>query len=249
MNAYKYVISILVLFLLVSCTRNEPEEITNPTNPLPLTQLAVYKTSVPEPSGLFFNTKTNSLFTVSDGNSTVYEIGLTGSIIRSFSLPSSDMEGIAFSANCDTMYIAEETNQLITKYKSDGAKFYSFPVKVATLISHGPEGVALNTKNNHLYVVNESDPCMLLEYSNKSEVKRKQINYVLDCSDIFYDAQADCIWLVSDISKLLVKMNTSGDLIASYSLPITKMEGVTVINDKIYIINDSTYELYVFQKP
>ncbi|MFA7420383.1 MAG: SdiA-regulated domain-containing protein [Melioribacteraceae bacterium] len=250
MPLLKKTILFLLLLQFFGCKREEPaDQITNPITSTSLKQIAVYKTSVPEPSGLFYNTKTKTLFTVSDGNSTVYEMDLTGSIIRSFLIQSSDMEGITFSANSDTMYVAEETNQLVTKYLTNGAKLYSFPVNVATLVSHGPEGIALNTTNNHLYVINESDPCMLLEYVNKTEVQRKLINYTLDCSDIYYDSQLDCIWLVSDVSKQMVKLSTSGDLLALFDLPLTKMEGVTVIQDKIYMMNDQTNELYVFQKP
>lgn len=250
MPAIKHLILFLILLLILGCKRDEPaDQITNPITATELKQVAVYKTNVPEPSGLFFNSKTSSLFTVSDGNSSVYEIDFSGSIIRSFLIQSSDLEGITFSANSDTMYVAEETNQLVTKYLANGTKLYSFPVNVATVASHGPEGIALNTNNNHVYVVNERDPNMLLEFVNKTEVKRKLINYTLDCSDIYYDSQSDCIWLVSDESKLIAKMNTSGELLALYTVPTTKMEGITIIQDKIYLINDSTNELYVFQKP
>lgn len=239
----------LLFVSLAACKRDEPNNGVNPITATDLKQLAVYKTTVSEPSGLFYNSKRNSLFTVSDGNSTVYELDFNGSVLHSFVINSSDLEGIAFTANFDTMYVAEETNQLITKYTASGTKLYSFPVNVATLISHGPEGVAVNTKNSHVFVINERNPCMLLEYSNKTEVFRKQIDYTLDCSDIFYDSSADCIWLVSDESKKVIKMSTTGDLIAAYNVPITKMEGITIVNDKIYLINDATYELYVFQKP
>jgi uncharacterized protein YjiK len=236
------------ILLICGCKRNEPVEVINP-DLTPLVQIAQYSTSVPEPSGLYYNSKTNSLWTVSDGNSTVYELDFQGKVLKSFSISSSDLEGITFSANCDTFYVAEETNQLITKYLTNGAKLSSFPVNVATMISHGPEGLTLNTTNNHLFVINEKAPCMLLEYNNKTELLRKQIDYTLDCSDIFYDKQLNCLWMVSDESKEVVKMSMAGDLISSYSVPITKMEGITIYQDKIYLINDQNGILYVFQKP
>lgn len=245
----KILILIISCGMFFSCKRDEPVEPIVDGSITPLVQLAQYTTSVSEPSGLYYNTKTNSLWTVSDGNKTVYEIDFTGNVLRSMIISSSDLEGITFSANCDTFYVAEETNQLITKYLVNGTKLYSFPVNVATMVSHGPEGIALNTNNNHLWILNERNPCMLLEYNNKTELWRKQIDYTLDCSDIFYDQQSDCIWLVSDESKQVVKLSKTGDLIAAYSVPVTKMEGITIVQDKIYLINDQNRILYVFQKP
>lgn len=250
MSFKKQLFLLLILVQFLGCKREEPSTfVTNPIKSTPLKQLSVVKTSVQEPSGLFYNTKTKTLFTVSDGNSTVYELTLNGNVIRSFIIQGNDLEGITFSSNSDTMYVVEETNQLVTKYLTNGDKLYSFPVNVATVISHGQEGIALNTTNNHLYVINESDPCMLIEYVNKKEIKRKQINYTLDCSDIYYDTQLDCIWLVSDLSKQLAKLSTSGELLALFDLPVSKMEGVTIVQDKIYMVNDQTNDLYVFQKP
>ncbi len=244
-----FFVIIIVSVILFGCKRDEPVATVIDSSIIPLVQLAQYSTSVPEPSGLYYNSKTNSLWTVSDGNGTIYEIDFTGKVLRSIVIPSSDLEGVTFSTNCDTFYVAEETNQLITKYLTNGNKLYSFPCNVATVISHGPEGVALNTTNNHLWVLNEKDPCMLLEYVNKTELWRKQINYTLDCSDIFYDKQLDCIWMVSDESKQVVKLSKTGERISAYSVPLTKMEGITIVQDKIYLINDSNGILYVFQKP
>lgn len=247
----KIFIAISLIVTVFGCARNEPSgEITNPVNQNSLELITYYTTGVPEPSGLAYNSKTNSLFTVSDGNATVYELNFTGGIIHSFAIQGGDLEGITFSANCDTFYVAEETNQLITKYLANGAKLYSFPVQnVVTNISHGPEGITLNTTNNHLFALNERDPGMLIEYINKTEVWRKQLNYTGDCSDICYDQSLNCFWMVSDESAKVVKMSIDGSLLGSYSVPTTKMEGIVVVQDKIYLINDSDCKLYIFKKP
>lgn len=249
----KKLIVLLCLFsvMIISCARSEPaENVVNPNADIPLTLIAAYNTSVSEPSALAYNSKTNTLFTVSDGNSTVYEMTFTGTVLRSFVIPSSDLEGIVFSANCDTFYVAEETNRIITKYLSTGAKLYSFPFEnVVTDPKHGPEGITLNTLNNHLFVLNERDPRMLVEYVNKTEISRRQILYTSDCSDIFYDAAENCFWVLSDESAKIIKMTPGGDYIAGYSLPKLKMEGIVVVQGKIYTINDEDGKLYVFNKP
>jgi uncharacterized protein YjiK len=242
-------ISILsIAVLALGCSRSDPEGATVTSKATPLVKVAEYATAVPEPSGLVYNSKTNTLMTVSDQNSTVYELDFTGTVVKSMVIPSTDMEGIALSSNCDTMYIAEETSELISKYLMTGAKLMSFPSAVATVVKHGPEGVTVD-QNNHVFVINEKLPTMLLEYNQGREVSRKDINYTTDLSDIFYDAATDCFWIVSDESEEVIKISRTGALLGKWSVPFAKGEGLTIVQNKIYIINDSDGKLYVFDKP
>jgi uncharacterized protein YjiK len=158
------------------------------------------------------------------------------------------MEGIALSAGCDTMYVAEETVELISMYLINGTKLTSFPSSVATVVKHGPEGVTVD-KNNHVFVINEKLPTMLLEYNQGREVSRKEINYTTDLSDIFYEAATDCFWIVSDESQEVIKISRAGALLGEWSVPFTKGEGLTIVQNRIYIINDADGKLYVFEKP
>jgi uncharacterized protein YjiK len=233
---------------VLSCSRHPSGPESSVPTGTPLHQVAVYAIDVPEPSGLAYNSKNNTLMTVSDQNSTVYEMDFTGRIIKSTVVPSTDMEGIALSANCDTMYIAEETNEIIAKYLVSGVKLSSFGAKVATVLKHGPEGVTVD-KNNHVFVLNEKLPMMVLEYVEGREVWRKEINYTTDCSDIFYENSTDCFWIVSDESQMVIKLTKTGDLLGSWSIPFTKGEGLTIVQDKIYIVNDAENRLYIFDKP
>ena len=238
----------LVALLFISCGRGEPGGGVVTPAVVSLKQLAVYTLDVSEPSGLVYNSKNNSLMTVSDGNSTVYEIDFLGRTIKSLVIQSSDLEGIALSANCDTMYVAEETNQLITKYLINGTKLSSFPVNVATVLKHGPEGVTVD-KNNHVFVLNEKLPMMILEFNQGREVWRKEINFTIDCSDIFYESSTDCFWVVSDESQRVIKLSRDAALLGEWSIPFTKGEGLAIVQDKIYIVNDSDNKMYVFEKP
>ena len=238
----------LLCIVMLSCSRQEAGPESSVPTDTPLHQVAVYTLAVPEPSGLAYNSKNNTLMTVSDQNSTVYEMDFTGSIIKSMVIPSTDMEGIALSSNCDTMYIAEETNELIAKYLINGTKLSSFSAKVATVLKHGPEGVTVD-KNNHVFVLNEKLPMMILEYNDGREVWRKEINYTTDCSDIFYEYSTDCFWIVSDESQKVIKLTLAGDLLGSWCIPFTKGEGLTIVQNKIYIVNDMDGKLYVFDKP
>ena len=243
------VLAVVVLSVVFfGCSRPESGVQTVVPTASPLNKVGEYTTTVPEPSGLVYNSKNNTLVTVSDQNSTVYEMDFTGRVLGSMVISSSDMEGIALSANCDTMYIAEETNELITKYLVNGTKLSSFPVNVATVLKHGPEGVTVD-KNNHVFVLNEKLPMMILEYNQGKEVWRKEINYTTDCSDIFYENSSDSFWIISDESQRVINLSRSGSLLGEWSVPFTKGEGLTIVQNKIYIVNDLDGKLYVFDKP
>jgi uncharacterized protein YjiK len=240
---------LLVLGLLsCSCTREEPGPGIVAPAVTALVQLAVYDTSVPEPSGLAYNVQRNSLMTVSDGNSTIYEIDFTGRILRSFVVSGTDLEGIALSAACDTLFVVEERNLLVSSFLSNGTKISSFSVNVATNVSNGLEGITRD-RRNHLFILNEKLPRMLLEYHQGQELSRKEITSATDLSDVFYEEGADCLWIVSDESKKVMKLSTGGTVLAEYSIPFPKGEGIAIVQGKIYVVCDADGKLYVFQKP
>jgi uncharacterized protein YjiK len=241
-------IILLLGVLILCCNRNGPDSVSTP-DIQSLNPINTYNIAIPEPSGLVYNSKDSVLMVVSDANSTVSKLDFTGRVLHSMIIQSSDLEGIALSANCDTMYVAEETNQLITKYLPDGTKLSSFPVNVATNIKHGPEGVTIN-KNGKIVVINEKLPCLILEFDGTgNELGRKELNYSTDLSDIFYCLADSCYWIVSDESKMLMKLSDVWVLIKAWNIPVNKAEGVVIVNEKIYIVSDSDAKMYVFQKP
>ncbi len=240
-----YILSIFVFFQ--ACNQvdsKQEEELTAPG----LKQVAVYSTSVKEPSGLVYNSKSNNLITVSDANSTVYEIDFSGRIINELKISADDLEGIALSKNCDTIYVAEEKKQQVTKFLWDGTKISSLKTNVSVDENHSLEGVTLDKKNN-LFILNEKNPCVLLEYSGTTEITRKVLSFSKDVSDICYDDKLDCFWIVSDESEAVYKVSKAGYVLNKYSIPFSKGEGITLVADKIYIVNDSDGKLYVFEKP
>ena len=245
-----------ILFLLlqfifitnVNCGRNDPETINNPTVQS-LQPIAVYNLDIPEPSGIAYNSKKNSLFVVSDGRTDIYEIDFTGLKKGTIPTTSSDLEGITLSANCDTIYVVEETNQLVVSYLATGIRLTSFPVNVATNPSHALEGITRNNLNGHLIILNEKFPCTLLEFNNTSEIRRKEINYTIDISDIFYEQSTNLFWIVSHESQKILKLTSDFNLVSEWTIPIIQAEGITIIQDKIYIVSDVESKMYVFQKP
>ncbi|HLP15015.1 MAG TPA: SdiA-regulated domain-containing protein [Bacteroidota bacterium] len=239
----------LFVALLICAGCKKDDATIKPGAPAALELLAVHSTVVPEPSGLAYFKKHNTLLTVSDANSTVYELGFDGSIQRSLKVASSDLEGIAVSVTGDTLFVASEASRSIDSYLWDGTRTGSLPTGIEGDANHGPEGVALDTRQQHLFVINEKNPRLLLEFAHGVEVARYEIDLSGDLSDIFYEAESDCLWIVSDESASVLKLSRTGSLKAEYSLPFNKGEGITILRDTLYIINDADGKLYAFKKP
>ncbi len=247
---YKYLFSVLVILsFFFGCSRDNPDSIVNPPLIQKIYPINEYLLDIPEPSGIAYNSNNNSFMIVSDGRTDIYEVSLVGITLSTIIASGSDMEGITLSRNCDTIYVVEEKIKLVTSFNLSGSKLASFSVDVATNDNSALEGITINKSSNQLFVINEKDPRMILGYNNLTEIWRKAIDYTLDISDIYYEESSNSLWLISDESQKILKLSSTGYLIKEWEIPFTKGEGITIVNDKIYVVNDSDGKLYVFQKP
>jgi len=202
-----------------------------------------------EPSAIVYSAKKNSFLVVSDSHPMIYEIDSRGTLLSTVSVASTDLEGISISQTNDTVYIAEEKNRMITSYRSNGTKLSSFTVDVATIPNNALEGVAVG-KNGNLFVLNEKLPGLLLEYTPAgTELRRIPLSFASDYSDLTYDAGEDRLWFISDESMKVIKTDMNAAPVAQWSLPFTKGEGISIVRDTVYIVNDADAKLYVFRKP
>lgn len=245
--------SLLFVFTLVAtiagCSRDNPEIISGNGEIRKIYPVAVHQLGIPEPSGIAYNFKNNSLMIVSDGRTDVYETNFTGEILRIIPSVGSDMEGIALSKNCDTIFVVEEKKKMVTAVDINGNKLYSFSVNVASNDNSALEGISLFNAEDGFLVVNEKNPSMIIHCRNQLEIWRKTISYCSDISDIFYDEISNSIWLISDESRKVLRLSVSCELLDEWEIPFTKGEGITIVNDKIYVVNDLDGKLYVFNKP
>ncbi|HEX9250703.1 MAG TPA: SdiA-regulated domain-containing protein [Ignavibacteriaceae bacterium] len=244
-----FILQLFIISIYIGCSRENPESITNPTSIQKIYPINVYALTIPEPSGVAYNSKNNSLMVVSDGNPDIFEIDFTGITLNTIIASGSDMEGITLSKNCDTIYVVEEKKKLVTTFDLNGKKLNSFSINVATSDNNALEGITINTTSNQLFIINEKNPRMIIGYSNLTEFWRKSIDYALDISDIYFEDSTNCFWLISDESQKIMKLSSTGDLLKEWEIPFTKGEGITIVGDKIYVVNDLDGKLYVFQKP
>jgi len=130
----------------------------------------------------------------------------------------------------------------------NGTKINSFSVNVSTNSTNGLEGIAIDA-NNYFYVLNEKLPRFLVKLKNEVEISRTEITAVDDLSDVCYNSVLDCLWIISDESEKVIKVTKCGSVISEWQIPFSKGEGITIVGDKIYVVNDLDGKLYVFQKP
>lgn len=235
------------------CTRKEPTTIigNDPSSSTALQPIAQYYLGekITEPSSIVFFEQRNTLLVVSDSHPEVYEIDFRGKLLSTIATAGSDLEGIALSRTNDTIYVAEERNKRIVSYRSNGTQLSSFSADVATLPNNALEGVAVR-KNGNIFVLNEKSPGMLLEFTPAgSEIRRINLSFALDFSDVFYDESGEYLWFVSDESKKVIKTDMNCQPLAQWSIPFTKGEGITIVRDTVYIVNDADATMYLFHKP
>lgn len=241
-----FIIITLFIISLNSCDSDSntiPEiKLLNPIAEIDLSSI------LSEPSGIAYNSVNNSLYIVSDTLPKIFEIDLEGNLLGSIQIIASDLEGITLSINRDTIYVVEESDNLVTSFLLDGTKINSFSVEVSTNSINGPEGIAIDL-DNYIYVLNEKLPRYLVKLQNEVEISRTEITATDDLSDVCYDSVLDCLWIISDESEKILKVTKSGSVISEWYIPFLKGEGITLVDDKIYVVRDSNAKMYIFSKP
>ncbi len=246
----KILIGVLILtpFLTYSICIN-----CSTTNDKPkfLHPIEKHKLTVEEPSGLAYDRSTNTLWTVSDETSKVYNVDLKGKILTKFSVNGKDLEGIAIVEDSIIVTILERSREVVL-YKKNGTEIKRFQLNLKGKKNEGFEGITYNSKNKHLFIVNEKNPCLLIETDlNGKIISKKEITFAEDLSGLEYDSSKDELWMISDESKAIYKCKTDGSLISQYRIDIKQIEGIAFdfTNSKLFLVSDPLQQLYVFDIP
>jgi len=173
-----------------------------------------------EPSGIVYNSVNNSFYIVSDTLPQIFEIDIYGNLLGSIQVNANDLEGITLSINQDTIYVVEESDNLVTSFLLDGTKINSFSIDVSENSINGLEGIAIDL-NNYIYVLNEKLPRYLVKIQNEVEISRTEITGADDLSDACYDSVLDCLWIISDESGKIIKVTKTGSLISEWQIPFS----------------------------
>ena len=241
-----------------------------------------------EPSGLTLNHDGSALYTISDDTKAVFRLDLKGrlSIAEPFFIGVDDLEGIAINADGSQLHaVQEETNAVISIDIASRRELSRRPLaamanyaSIARYFQDPPdnkglEGITVNTRTGHLFVVKEGRPGLLIELDGEgnSILQARLLNdrngFVhptvgaekLDFSGLSYDGERNTIWIISDKGQCLFHYDWEQDrvlqrldlIVEDKKEPkrIRKSEGVAIdpARQRLYVVNEEDGVLYVFR--
>jgi len=240
----------LFLIIVLGCAENTPTEPETPsTNEPKLELISSANVQVDEPSGLCLSLDKKSLWTVSDHTGKIYQIDFNGNVLKTMSYRGNDLEGVVVDPSDSTIWVVEEyLSQIVQLDTEDGNELNRITV-VGAAGTSGLEGITINSSNNHFLLLKEQDPGVLIELDENFNLLRyKRIGFAFDFSGIFYEAQNQQLWIVSDQNEKVYKCDLDGKVLTEYLIDVRNPEGITVDidNDLVYIVSDSYEKLYIF---
>lgn len=241
-----------------------------------------------EPSGLTLNADGTALYTVSDDTKAIFCMDLKGrvSITESFFVSVTDLEGLALCSDGRRLLaVQEETNSLISVDIASRRELQHLPlaamVNYHSIAEHFPdltdnkglEGITVNTATQHVFVVKECRPGLLIELDPdcstilSSRMLTESNGFFhpkvgpdrLDFSGLSYDSKRDTLWIASDKGKCLFHYDWNQDVVLQRldlllnedgkPKRVRKAEGIAVdpLHDRVYVVSDRDAELYVFK--
>ncbi len=208
-----------------------------------------FKLSIKEPSGI--TVFDNHLYIVSDHNGTIYKTSLNGQILKKIKTNYSDLEGITVHPKTGNIVIVSESKRTLIELNSKGKLVRKTKINGKQKThNNGLEGVCFDSNKNRIYVINEKAPMQLLELNLKGKLKNTyDLNFSKDISGICFDSKTNSLWIISDESQTIFNISKKGKLLKSYKIQIKKGEGITIYNDKIYVVSDSLNKLFIFDLP
>lgn len=214
-----------------------------------------YPISVKEPSGLTYDPKTDTLWTVRDGGGGIYQLDKQGKVLKTISILSDDLEGIAYKPDSDTFLLAEERNREILEVDRRGTVLRKIktPIKYSFWhLNHGIEGVCYDRRRGRIFAVNEKSPRMVMELDKRGFIVNSfDVEEASDLSGICCDNASGNLLILSHESRKVMEFTTEGKLLNSFPIDIPvsikKAEGITKDADgNMYIICEKTQTLYVY---
>ena len=234
-----------------------------------------------EPSGLTLNADGSALYTVSDDTKAIFRLDLKGrvSVSDSFFIGVDALEGIALRGNdSELLVVQERSNSVVVVDLSNRRERSRRPLSAMTnydtIARHFPdppnnnglEGITVNTRTNHVVVVKECQPGLLIELDStlttilSTRVLQPSQGFMhpklkaekLDFSGLSYDSSSDkgrCLfqydWTGDTVLQRLDLTISTGD----NPKRIHKPEGVAFDpgRKRMYVVSDRDADLYVFK--
>ena len=205
--------------------------------------------SVPEPSGFDLTYDKEGFWTVSDETSIVYRLDGDGNVVQTIKVNGFDLEGISVVSDTTLVTIFERSREIIL-IDTSGVELKRKKLPLHGEENSGIEGISYNRENGHYYLLNEKNPSLLIELDNDFDIiKVDTLNFSKDVSGIFYDEDAEILWILSDEDQIIVQRDIDGIILEKFDLNIVQPEGIALNKklNRLYIVSDVKETLYVFK--
>lgn len=243
----------IIFFVIIVFSSCKTGDTQNPATGYPQGELEMidsFQILVPEPSGLAFGPGMNTLLTVSDNTNQVYQLDLQGNVIRIIDYNGRDLEGVAYNPDKNLIAVVDERDREVAfiDYETGQVQgVYKINISVGSE-NAGLEGISYNRNNKLYYIVNETNPGLLVVWNPENGIITQQkLNFAEDYSGIYVDAGQSLLWFVSDQSQKIYKCDYNSKVLMVFDLDQTKYEGIVIDNDLLYVINDATTRLTIYR--
>ncbi|MBM0141340.1 SdiA-regulated domain-containing protein [Pseudomonas cannabina] len=230
-------------------------------------------------SGLSYDPDRKSLFTVTNQNAQLIELSLDGRVLRRIPLTGfGDAEAIEYISPGTYVISDERRLRLIQIHVDDNtqslnaAEAEQLTLGIDAGGNKGFEGLAYDSVGKRLFVAREHDPVQIIEVRGFprtnpdgpgnlqviSNSKRDGRLSVRDLSSLQFDETSGHLLALSDESKRILELDTSGHPIGSSSLAkgsmglskgVPQAEGMAMdAEGTLYLVSEPNL-FYVFRKP
>ncbi|NAP06611.1 DNA-binding protein [Pseudomonas syringae] len=230
-------------------------------------------------SGLSYDPDRKSLFTVTNQNPELVELSLEGRVLRRIPLVGfGDAEAVEYISPGTYVISDERRLRLIQIHVDDNTKSLDaaqaeqLTLGITASGNKGYEGLAYDSVGKRLFVARERDPVQIIEVrgfprTNSeapgnlqviSNSKRDGRLSVRDLSSLQFDETSGHLLALSDESKRILELDTSGHPIGSGSLAkgamglskdVPQAEGMAMdAEGALYLVSEPNL-FYVFRKP
>jgi hypothetical protein len=220
-----------------------------------------------EPSGAAWQPRLRRLLLVGD-EGTIASMDGDGGSVRTWTVPG-DLEGVCVADPAsDLIYVAVERPAEILEFDlAEGRVLRRFPLpgleggrkhnKGLEALTFVPDPA--DAEGGVFWAGVQSDGSVhLLSLPLRSETKKTTVREIrkftpvesaVDLSGLDWDPSTATVWAVFDKENLLVVLDRSGRVQASWTLPGKGQEGVAVTPDRIYIADDPARRVVSYERP
>ncbi len=234
----KWWIVLLSLCLLILSGCDDDNDDKDSINIVELNYTASYPLNIAEPSGLAYDG--TNLWTVSDEGGLIYKMDLEGTILDTIDTELRDLEGIGIDTVSNVLWLADESD----------SKLYGLSIgdeTIHTTISFSPVDLEGACYNKVCYaVVSKSEPMQVLIWTQGAI--EGSVDYALDFapSGIDRGEDQDTYYIISDETHCIYHWNTENGIVESWKIKTRDPEGIAVVGNTAYVVDDSENRLDVY---